>query len=367
MPAEHPPIPESEKEVSLEQWLATDFKQQYNKQVEIFSRIVKLANGKETSILQTLECGEVGIMGIDGYEYPLPKTDDEREKLRQGMEKAGMTEEEIKEEVKNITTIEDIIRENKESYETKLKQGFTRLQMTPFGMPLETMALILERTIVKHHKEGRLFATKDNPTDPNEPLNLDTNQPLFKWDGWIDPNAPEGARGADVTGKCVYHPKQLTKDGHGGQTKQQILDEQREKENPFVGWEVKLLEANINIPRENKGQAKHNRKQLETNRSSNDYLKTLLTNPQYAKEQGMTLEDWITLALTYLEEQNQVIDDFNGNGSACLLTGSYNFDHDCVAGTDWSRVGRRAGLSGDGPGVRRTNGGFRPAVEIKRP
>ncbi|MFH2018519.1 MAG: hypothetical protein ABII98_00855, partial [bacterium] len=148
MPAEHPPIPESEKEVSLEQWLATDFKQQYNKQVEIFSRIVKLANGKETSILQTLECGEVGIMGIDGYEYPLPKTDDEREKLRQGMEKAGMTEEEIKEEVKNITTIEDIIRENKESYETKLKQGFTRLQMTPFGMPLETMALILERTIV---------------------------------------------------------------------------------------------------------------------------------------------------------------------------------------------------------------------------
>ena len=358
MPAEHPPTPEQGKEISLDKWLATDFKQQYEKRINTFNKL---------GILEILpEQGEMGIIGIDGQEYPLPKSDADKEKLKQEMEKAGMTMEEIAEELKKITTIEDIIRENKEAYETKLKQGFTRLQMTPFGLPLEKLALLLEKAIVKHHPEGKLFTAKDKPTDPEEKLDLNTGQPLYKWGGWIDPNAPEGQRGADVTGKCVYHPRQLTQDNHGGQTKQQILDQQREEQSPMAGWEVKLLEANINIPRENKGQTKHNRKQLETNQSSNDYLKTLLTNPQYAREQGMTLEDWITFALSYLEENNQMIDDYSGKGSACFLAGSYNLDRDVVAYAYWSRDVRRAYLGRDDPRGRGSDGGFRPAVEVKR-
>ncbi|MFH2018480.1 MAG: hypothetical protein ABII98_00650 [bacterium] len=344
MPAEHPPIPESEKEVSLEQWLATDFKQQYNKLVETLGRSVELANGKKISILEQLSTGEVGITGIDGVEYPLPKTDEYRENLRQEAEELGMTEEEISEKLKDIVTIEDVIRENKEVNETKLKQGFTRLQMTPLGMPLEKLAMVLERTILAHAKAGKLFAVKDQPTDPDELLELDINQPLYKWDGWIIPNLPEGARGADVTGECKYHAKQLTKDNHGGKTKTDILKEQVKNKSPFAGWEVKLLEANINIPRQNKGKTKHNRKQLETNQTPNEYIQTLLTNPQYAHEQGITLEDWITLALTYLEEHNQMIDDYQGKGSACFPTGSYNFARDNVAYAYWYRDDRQARL-----------------------
>ena len=366
MPPEHTPIPESEREISLEQWLATDFRNQYNKLVETLGRSVELANGKKTSILEQLSTGEVGIVDIDGVEYPLPKTDEYREKLRQEAEELGMTEEEINEKLKNVITIEDIIRENKEVNETKLKQGFTRLQMTPLGMPLEKLAMVLERTILAHAKAGKLFAVKENPTDPDEPLELDANQPLSKWDGWINPNLPEGQRGADVTGECVYHAVQLTKDKHGEKTKTKILKEQTKNNSPFAGWEVKLLEANINIPRQNKGKTKHNRKQLETNQTPNEYIQTLLTNPQYAHEQGITLEDWITLALTYLEEHNQMIDDYRGKGSACFPTGSYNFAQGGVAYACWNRGGRQAYLSGSGPRTRGSDSGFRSAVEVKR-
>ncbi len=355
---ERQPIPEFERKISLEQWLATDFKRQYETRIDTLNKL---------GLLEILpKQGEMGIVGIDGQEYPLPKTDADREKLKQEMEKTGMTEADISGELKNIVTIEDIIRENKEVYETKLKQGFARLQLTPFAMPLEKLAKILERTILKHHKEGNLFAAKDKPTDPDEPLTLNTDQPLYKWEGWINPNAPEGQIGADVTGQCVYHPKQLTMENHGGKTKQDILNGQRAKQSSTAGWKVLLLETNINIPREGKGQIKHNRKQLETNQSSNQYLQTLLTKPEYAKEQGMTLEDWITLALTYLEEHKQMIDDYYGKGSTCSLVGSYNFALDGMAGARWDRGDRRASLDRNGPGRQNPSVGFRPAVEIKK-
>lgn len=160
--------PEQEKLSPLELWLETEFTEVYKSQVEIFHRV---------GLLELLpESGEMGIRGIDGKEYPIPSKDKIREE----------------------------ILSNREKYEAKMKQGFTQIQFTPFGVPLEKLTTILEQRILSHYKEGKLLATKDNPTDPDVKLELDTNQPLFKWDGWLDSNAPEGQRGADVTGENVF-------------------------------------------------------------------------------------------------------------------------------------------------------------------
>ena len=93
--------------ISLEHWLATEFNRTYDKQVEILS---KLRDRDDQKLLEILpESGEIGIRGIDGKAYPLP------------------TKEQI----------EQIIKEDREIYETKIKQGFTKIQLTPFAIPLE--------------------------------------------------------------------------------------------------------------------------------------------------------------------------------------------------------------------------------------
>jgi hypothetical protein len=318
--------PELEKLSPLELWLETEFSEAYKSQVEIFRRV---------GLLELLpESGEMGIRGIDGKEYPIPSRD------------------RLKAEV----------MKNREKYETKMRQGFTEIQLTPFGVPLEKLTTILEQRIIAHHQTGKLLATKDNPTDPDVKLELDTTQPLYKWDGWLDPNQPEGQRGADVTGKCVYHPETLEKEGHGGHTKAEVLEAQANT--PFPGWEVKLFETSPNIPREGKGKTLAGRKQLETNQTPEDYLKQLQTNPEYQHEQGLTNEDWLTKSIIHLEQTNQVLDDYQGKGSACYLPGSFNPSSRSLGGGCWDRGGRQAYLSGVDPESQNSNLGLRSAVGV---
>lgn len=318
----------------FDRWLEVEFKEAYKNQVEIFARV---------GLLELLpECGEMGIRGIDGKEYPIPS----KEKVKAEMMK------------------------NKEMYEKKMAQGFTQIQFTPFGVPLEKLTTILEQRILAHHKDGKLFATKEKPTDPDEPLELDTTQPLFKWDGWIDPNAPEGQRGADASGKCLYHVKTFDEkdkgSNYGGYTKAQILDIQSNplSNSPFPGWEVKLMEPSANIPREGKGKTVKGRKQLETNKTLTEYLNALQTDPQYGMEEGLTNEDWITQFIIHLEKTNQVIDDYEGKGSASFLSGSFNQVSRGLGCAYWSRVGRRARLGRRDPGARDSVLGLRSAVGV---
>lgn len=320
--------PEIEQMSSLDRWLSTEFKEEYESQAKILDKL---------GLLELLpECGEMGIRGIDGKEYPIP------------------SKEQIIQE----------IRTNREKYETKIKQGFIKIQLTPFGVPLEKLTTILEQRILAHHKEGKLLATKENPNDPDVKLELDTNQPLFKWDDWIDPNAPEGQRGADVTGKCVYHPQSFDQNNHQGFTKEQLLEKQTKKHSSFAGWNVLLIETSPNIPREGKGKTIGGRKQLETNKTPNDYLKLLQTNPDYQNEQGQTNEDWLTQFLVHLEQTNQVIDDYSGKGSANFLAGSFNPSAGYLGYGYWVRDRRQALLVRDDPRNRYSGYGLRSAVGV---
>ncbi|MBU1167025.1 hypothetical protein KKC60_01285, partial [Patescibacteria group bacterium] len=256
MPPETPPfIPKQEQEKSfdLETWLSSELHEQYEEKAKALN---------ELGLLEILpECGEIGIVGTDGKECPLP------------------SEEQIKAEILKTP-------ETKELFETKMKQGFTELEITPFGLPLERLIDVAKRSILKHHKEGKLFATKKNQDDesePLEPLELDENEPFYVW---------EELKDADTNGALVYYPKEFSKN-HQGQTKQELLEDS--KDSPFSGFNVYLREKDINIPREGQGQIQGGRSQLETGKSSEDYPNLLQAQQEYQHESGQTLEDWLTL------------------------------------------------------------------------
>ena len=303
---------------SFDRWLAVEFIEQYDRQRQIFNRL---------GLLDILpEAGETGIIGIDNREYPIP------------------SREEIVRELKG---------ERREIYETKLSQGFTRFQLTPFGLPLNNLIAVLERQLKEHFKQSKLLATKEHPDDPDEPMNLDTNQPVWVWDEW---------RGSDQDGSAVYYPASFDQTNHGGHTKAEILKAQ--SGSPFAGWNPLLLEPSMNIPRQGKGKTIGSRKQLEANRTPAEYRQDLSTNSQYASEQGLTNEDWLTLFIAYLRETNQVIDDWQGKGNACYLTGSFKPSSRHLGYGCWSRGSRQAHLAGDGPGDRYESNGLRPAVGL---
>ncbi|MBU1119322.1 hypothetical protein KKH43_05565 [Patescibacteria group bacterium] len=324
MNPEHPSyLPPQEQETlsNLEKWLSSELPKQYEEKAKILN---------ELGLLEILpESGEIGIVGIDGKEYPFP------------------SEEQIRAEIfKNPET--------KELFETKMNQGFTELEITPFGLPLERLIDAAKKTILKHYKEGTLFGTRKNQDDesePLEPLKLDENVPLSIW---------EELKDADTTGELIYYPQEFSKNHHG-KTKQELLDASRNS--LFPGFNVYLREKDINIPQGGQGKTQGNRKQLEAGKSSEEYLKILQTQEEYHHESGQTSEDWLTLFTTHLEKTNQVIDN-EEEGCSDRLIGSYNFVTKSVPDAYWDCIDRHVLLDWDAPTVHDPSGGVRTVVRI---
>ena len=168
-----------------------------------------------SGILELLpEKEALGVVGIDGKEYPIPEYE----------------------------TVVRIMQEQEPRLKEKIAQGFVKLQMTPIAMPLIVLKDRVAQIILKHYQEKKLFAQKRNPDDPDIPLELNTDQPLYMWDTLIT---------ADTSEKLIYYPKAFQHD-HGGLTKMQLLEQS--EHSPFPGWNVVLLEDLAFLPQENKGQ-----------------------------------------------------------------------------------------------------------------
>ncbi len=305
---------------SFETWLSLKVTKQYESQIKTLDAL---------GLLQILpESGEYGILDISGTERPVPELDD----------------------------IKQAVLKNKEFYHQKWEQGFTELEMTPFGLPLSTLVARGRETILKHHKEGRLFQTKKNQADQSEalvPLDLDTDQPLFVW---------EKLNEADELGTMVYDPKQFTGENHGGRTKRDILKEQ--EASPFPGFLVSFQEKSVNIPRQGKGRTVGGRIQLEANQTPSEYLKKLQTETVYQGESGETPEEWLIRLMTSLTQTGQVIDDYQGHGSLNYLTGAWVPASGVVPSAYWDRGSRRAYLVRDVPRFRSAFFGCRSAVRV---
>lgn len=275
-------------------------KDQYEKQLQVL---------RTAGILEKFKSGKEGIRAIevdgDVVEYPIP------------------TLEEVTQRLKGLET-----EYGKGFLEKKREQGFCRLLLVPFGMSLDSLMEAYERVLRDHHARNAVFYTKKDPSEPNALVDLDTSEPVWIW--------KEGYENGDIEGKIVYEVQQFDTANHGGKTKTEILQERKKQtadgKKGKNGWDVLLLEKEINIPRSGKGKdlgaPAQTRKQLEAGKQPKQYLEFLLknkkdTNSVYHGEQGLRPEEWLMLAITYLEQENQIIDDWQGNGSASFNVGAF--------------------------------------------
>jgi hypothetical protein len=312
---------------------ALQIREQYETQKQIYEKI---------GLLEKRE-GILGMEGIDGVWYPFP----------------------------SMSEVHKRFREQQEMLDIKTDQGFEKLLIVPFGMSLNKFRETMKKTLLDHFEgitrdpanmnmmipdpqKTRLLATKKDATDPDELLVLDTADPLYVWDRYLD---------ADTKGTLVYFPTEFDQDAeiHQGKTKKQLLKDTEQ------GFQILLIEANSNIPAKGTSEiigTKQPRKRLEANSTPKAYLETLQTKPEYANEQGMTPEAWMTQFLLQLEETDQVIDDYQGNGKLNFNLGGWFPASGVVANGDWDRGSARAYLGRGDPGGQFSTRGSRSAVMI---
>ena len=118
-----------------------------------------------------------------------------------------------------------------------------------------------------------------------------------------------------------------------------------------------------NIPPSGAGKDVGGRKRLEANKTPNEYL-AMIGEGQYKDEFGTTPEEWLMQAITMLEEKNQVIDDYQGNGKITYNTGGYFPASGGVPDACWYRGSQQAFLSRGDPTSRDGYLGARSAVRV---
>jgi hypothetical protein len=315
----------------------------------------------ETGVIEQLpRSGELGVVGVDEQEHPIPSF----AKVVERLMKAG------------------------ETLRTKVEQGFTELLLVPIAKPLGTrvevpatsttperytytglMASLAELMRKTAQAQGeKLKAEKANPTDQGQMLDLNDNDPLYAWDK---------IQGSDLPGAkepMIYYPKAFDAAKHGGMTKSELLSADQND-----GWEILLTQDLAVIPREAMGTPVGNRPPIEskgrnvyipmqsgqTIPSPHEYLAAIQqpepTSP-YQNESGLTLEAWIMLAIHKLKASGEVLDDFQGKGRISWLLG--NFLDDYVPYAYFNRDNHQAFLTRSYPDYRYDNCGVRAAVRV---
>ena len=220
-----------------------------------------------------------GVMGIDGKEYPVPAQEQ----------------------------LQEVFTHNKELVDRKMRQGFTQLQLTPIAMPTSQLIDLVKSAVLKHATAGKIIQTKQNPTDADIPVRVNTGKPLWIWDT---------VRQAVDTPNLVYFPQAYTDRNHQGLTKEEVMQKTRLCAVP--GWSVGLIEPTPMMPQQGQGKIIGGRRQLEAYSTPRDYLRTLSTST-YQGETGWTPEDFLTHFVTQLETTNQVSQDRYDSNALWLL------------------------------------------------
>ena len=242
-----------------------------------YARCITALN--RTEILTLLPKSEsLGVIGIDGEEYPIPTLED----------------------------IEEIFTHNKELIGRKVLQGFDCLELNPIAMPMPDLMDRMKVAIIKHAAEGHIYQTRLTPTNPSIAVRVNAEKQVWIW---------ETLRLALDTEELIYFPQEYSSN-HGGQTKSEIIRNGNICAVP--GWSVGLVESFPIMPQKDQGQIVGGRKQLETGASPREYLQALQSEI-YEGETGKTLEDFITGFITRLETSNEVSNDVNDNNALWCL------------------------------------------------
>jgi hypothetical protein len=232
-----------------------------------------------TGILTHLpKSGSAGVIGTDGEEYPLPTGDQ----------------------------VADLFDLNRNLVESKVPQGFDRLELTPLALPAARLIELLAAAVIRHGGEGNIFQTRRSPADPFVPVRVNKEKHVWVW---------ETLRQALDTDELVWFPREYS-GNHQGQTKSEAISNRTICAVP--GWSVGLVESFPVMPEQGHGIALGGRKQLEIGLSPREYLSILMTSP-YEGETGRTLEDFLTEFLIRLETNNEVSNDINDSNALWFL------------------------------------------------
>lgn len=234
---------------------------------------------ERAGILMALPKSErMGVVGVDGEEYPVP------------------TREEVVE----------LFARNGELVGVKLGQGFDRLEFTPMAMSVAGLIERMEAAIVRHGAERRIYQTRRSPDDALVPVRVNREKHVWVW---------ETLREALDGEKLAYFPQEYSSE-HGGLTKVEASHDGRIC--GVAGWSVGLVESTPVMPRQGEGKTLGGRRQLEIGSSPREYLGTLKMEA-YRGETGRTVEDFITRFVTHLETADEVSNDVDdGNALWCL-------------------------------------------------
>jgi hypothetical protein len=220
----------------------------------------------------------LGVIGIDGKEYPVP------------------TQQQVTE----------LFTHNREIVRRKVLQGFDCLELTPIAMPLQLLIDIMKAAIHKYAAEGKIYQTRLSVSDPLIPVRVNSKKHVWVWDT---------LRHAVDKNELIYFPQEYS-GNHRGQTKSEIVNNEHICGVP--GWSVGLVESLPVMPQQGTGRTLGSRKQLEIGYSPREYLQ-MLQKPAYLGETGKILEDFIIKFLTRLETTNEVSNDRNDNNSLWCL------------------------------------------------
>ncbi len=278
-------------------------KRQYDSQVSLLEQVGILKEG--------------AITGIDGKKYPIP----------------------------TLEQIAQRIFERRGDLEIKHDQGFTKLLLVPFGMSLDSLCKIFKQSLLKYKESHPDFA-------------LRVIEPLWTWEGFQESDIGDSP-------KLVYEPKSFDGNSHQGRTKIQILEDQEDNQDSFLGWTVHLLQPSnpkdqdssgfALIPRKGKGIThgeKNLRPDLEAGQSPNEYLSTFQKaqdkpDSPYFQESGMNFEDWIMAFMLHLQETGKPLDNHkNDIESTSYLTGVFSIPYFWVPYACWSRDRHQVSFSG---------------------
>ena len=232
-----------------------------------------------TGILTLLPKSErIGVIGIDGKEYPMP----------------------------TLAQVVELFAHNSELFGSKVPQGFDRLELTPMAIPTPLLIDRMKAAILKHAVEGRIYQTRRSPSDPLIPVRVNPEKQVWVWDTLSQ---------ALDTDELVYFPQEYSSN-HRGQTKLEVINDGRICAVP--GWSVGLVESLPIMPQQGQAETLRGRRQLEIGSSPRDYLRIIQTQP-YQGETGRTLEDFITKFLTQLETTNEISNDVRDNNALWCL------------------------------------------------
>lgn len=193
----------------------------------------------------------------------------------------GIKLKDIEYPIPTLDSIKKKIIENSQQLAQKISQGFNKLLLVPLGLDLQILVTRYKETLLKHKNNQTLL------DDQGQSLNLNIDEPVRCW--------------PPLYSTLLYFDKVSF-----------IHKDQLEP------WQVVLIEDVVDLPDKNHGTIIGQRKQLEAGQEPKYYEEQIFTN----QEQGFTPESWLILAITYLEEQNRQIDDFQGKGKGSFLFGA---------------------------------------------